>query len=55
MLGGGDSEKSESIKRTGKTDASEKNCRKFLEMTITKKWYPVTKLKSYQSLKIKIS
>ena len=32
--------------------SSEKNCRKFLGTTITKKWYPVTRLTLYQLLKI---
>ena len=38
----------------GQRVASEKNCRKFLETTITKKWYPVMRLKLYQSSKIKL-
>ena len=33
---------------------SEKNYRKFLKTTITKKWYPVTRLKFYLSLKKKL-
>ena len=32
----------------------QRKTRKFLETTITKKWYPVTRLKFYQSLKIKL-
>ena len=35
-------------------ESSEINCRKFLETTIIKKWYPVMRLKLYQSSKIKL-